>query len=143
MSKVASLVGQEGDATPFTDVTVDNVSSTLHRWGDAHRCAWSGGAFLASGGFCFFWCFCFFWTSAGAGWACMVSAGSCGRLRFHWLTKHDAPTLTTRHRNNRRHGYQQRGWEVMYNGHTGRMMDAQVSARLSVPLTNRPVTHPA
>ncbi|KIY92989.1 DNA-directed RNA polymerase II subunit B [Monoraphidium neglectum] len=31
MSKVASLVGQEGDATPFTDVTVDNVSSTLHK----------------------------------------------------------------------------------------------------------------
>ena len=31
MSKVASLVGQEGDATPFTDVTVDNVSAALHR----------------------------------------------------------------------------------------------------------------
>eukprot|EP00877_Chromochloris_zofingiensis_P007160 jgi/Chrzof1/2698/Cz11g25180.t1 len=55
MSKVASLVGQEGDATPFTDVTVDNISQTLHK-----------------------------------------------------------------------SGYQQRGWEVMYNGHTGRQLNAQV-----------------
>ncbi|KAI8471554.1 MAG: RNA polymerase II second largest subunit [Monoraphidium minutum] len=55
MSKVAALVGQEGDATPFTDVTVENVSSTLHK-----------------------------------------------------------------------HGYQRRGWEVMYHGHTGRTMAAQV-----------------
>jgi DNA-directed RNA polymerase II subunit RPB2 len=55
MSKVASLVGQEGDATPFTAVTVDNVSDTLHA-----------------------------------------------------------------------HGYQRRGWEVMYHGHTGRQLPAQI-----------------
>ena len=55
MSKVASLLGKEGDATPFTSVTVDNISKALHQ---------------------------------------------CG--------------------------YQSRGWEVMYNGHTGRQLQAQV-----------------
>ncbi|KAI9840569.1 MAG: DNA-dependent RNA polymerase II [Thelocarpon superellum] len=55
LSKVASLKGFEGDATPFTDVTVDSVSGLL-----------------------------------------------------------------------RDHGYQSRGFEVMYNGHTGRKLVAQV-----------------
>ena len=55
LSKVASLKGFEGDATPFTDVTVDSVSGLL-----------------------------------------------------------------------REHGYQSRGFEVMYNGHTGRKLVAQV-----------------
>ncbi|KDD76893.1 domain 6 of RNA polymerase Rpb2 [Helicosporidium sp. ATCC 50920] len=55
MSKVAALVGREGDATPFTDVTVDNISAALH--------------------------------------AC---------------------------------GYQRRGWEVMYNGYTGRRLVAPI-----------------
>jgi DNA-directed RNA polymerase II subunit RPB2 len=55
MSKVAALVGKEGDATPFTDVTVDNISKTLHE-----------------------------------------------------------------------QGYQSRGWEVMYNGYTGRQLKAQI-----------------
>lgn len=55
MSKVAACMGNEGDATPFTDVTVENISDLLHR---------------------------------------------CG--------------------------YQSRGWEVMYSGHTGRMLNAQV-----------------
>ena len=32
-SKVASLRGLEGDATPFTDVTVDSISEDLHRLG--------------------------------------------------------------------------------------------------------------
>ncbi|CAN0079029.1 unnamed protein product, partial [Hapterophycus canaliculatus] len=31
--KVGVLTGTEGDATPFTDVTVANVSSTLHKIG--------------------------------------------------------------------------------------------------------------
>lgn len=53
MSKVASLVGNEGDATPFTDVTVDNISAALHGL-----------------------------------------------------------------------GYQSKGWEVMYHGHTGRQLQA-------------------
>jgi DNA-directed RNA polymerase beta subunit len=48
-------MGKEGDATPFTSVTVDNISDALHR---------------------------------------------CG--------------------------YQSRGWEVMYNGHTGRQLKAQI-----------------
>lgn len=55
MSKVAACQGQEGDATPFTDVKVDDVSEELHK-----------------------------------------------------------------------RGYQRYGWEVMYNGHTGRQMQAQV-----------------
>lgn len=55
MSKVAALVGKEGDATPFTEVGVHDVSALLH--------------------------------------AC---------------------------------GYQRRGWEVMYSGHTGRPLAAQV-----------------
>ena len=55
LSKVSSLRGYEGDATPFTDVTVDSVSRLL-----------------------------------------------------------------------REHGYQSRGFEVMYNGHTGRKLVAQV-----------------
>jgi DNA-directed RNA polymerase II subunit RPB2 len=55
LSKVASLIGKEGDATPFTDVTVDSVSSRL-----------------------------------------------------------------------RDMGYQSRGFEVMYHGHTGRKLVAQV-----------------
>ncbi|KAL4856586.1 DNA-directed RNA polymerase II subunit RPB2 [Chlorella vulgaris] len=55
MSKVAACMGKEGDATPFTSVTVDNISAALHR---------------------------------------------CG--------------------------YQSRGWEVMYNGHTGRQLQAQI-----------------
>lgn len=46
--QVAALIGSEGDATPFTDVTVENISHALHNL-----------------------------------------------------------------------GYQSRGWEVMYNGHTG------------------------
>ncbi|KAL2205563.1 beta subunit of DNA-directed RNA polymerase [Sarocladium strictum] len=55
LSKVATLEGMEGDATPFTDVTVDSVSDLL-----------------------------------------------------------------------RKHGYQSRGFEIMYNGHTGRKLRAQV-----------------
>lgn len=48
-------MGKEGDATPFAEVTVDNISAALHR---------------------------------------------CG--------------------------YQSRGWETMYNGHTGRRLQAQI-----------------
>eukprot|EP00879_Flechtneria_rotunda_P010808 GHRR01011294.1.p1 GENE.GHRR01011294.1~~GHRR01011294.1.p1 ORF type:complete len:1068 (+),score=370.65 GHRR01011294.1:1153-4356(+) len=55
MSKVAACQGSEGDATPFTDVKVDDVSEELHK-----------------------------------------------------------------------RGYQRYGWEVMYNGHTGRQMQAQI-----------------
>lgn len=55
LSKVSALRGFEGDATPFTDVTVDSVSRLL-----------------------------------------------------------------------REHGYQSRGFEVMYNGHTGRKLVAQI-----------------
>ncbi len=55
LSKVATLKGMEGDATPFTDVTVDSVSGLL-----------------------------------------------------------------------REHGYQSRGFEIMYHGHTGRKLRAQV-----------------
>ena len=55
MSKVAACMGKEGDATPFTAVTVENISRALH--------------------------------------AC---------------------------------GYQSRGWEVMYNGHTGKQLQAQI-----------------
>lgn len=55
LSKVSSLSGLEGDATPFTDVTVDAVSKLL-----------------------------------------------------------------------RENGYQSRGFEIMYNGHTGRKLQAQV-----------------
>lgn len=55
LSKVASKGGMEGDATPFTDVTVDAISKLLEN-----------------------------------------------------------------------HGYQKRGFEVMYNGHTGRKLKAQV-----------------
>lgn len=54
-AQVAACVGKEGDATPFTEVTVDNISNALHQ---------------------------------------------CG--------------------------YQRRGWEVMYNGHTGRRLQAQI-----------------
>ena len=53
-AQVASLVGKEGDATPFTTVTVENISAALHK---------------------------------------------CG--------------------------YQSRGWEVMYNGHTGRRLQVR------------------
>jgi DNA-directed RNA polymerase II subunit RPB2 len=55
LSKVAALKGEEGDATPFTALTVDEISEELHRL-----------------------------------------------------------------------GYQRRGNEVMYNGHTGRRMDALI-----------------
>lgn len=55
MGKVAAHMGKEGDATPFTDVTVDNISKALHK---------------------------------------------CG--------------------------YQMRGFEVMYNGHTGRRLTAHI-----------------
>ena len=55
LSKVASLTGQEGDATPFTDVTISSISEIL-----------------------------------------------------------------------RDNGFQQRGFEVMYNGHTGKKLAAQV-----------------
>mmetsp|Transcript_14538 Transcript_14538/g.43946 ORF Transcript_14538/g.43946 Transcript_14538/m.43946 type:complete len:1179 (+) Transcript_14538:450-3986(+) len=55
MSKVAALMGREGDATPFTAVTVEDISTQLHKF-----------------------------------------------------------------------GYQSRGWEVMYNGHTGRRLQAQI-----------------
>jgi len=55
MGKVASMMGKEGDATPFTPVTVENISDMLHQ---------------------------------------------CG--------------------------YQKRGNEVMYNGHTGKPLDAKI-----------------
>ena len=55
LSKVAALNGQEGDATPFTDVTLTSISEIL-----------------------------------------------------------------------RHHGFQQRGFEIMYNGHTGKKLNAQV-----------------
>lgn len=37
MSKVGSLQGEEGDATPFTDVTVEDVSKALHEFGYQKR----------------------------------------------------------------------------------------------------------
>jgi DNA-directed RNA polymerase II subunit RPB2 len=55
LGKVSACIGVLGIATPFTDVTVENISETLHL---------------------------------------------CG--------------------------YHQRGWEVMYNGHTGRKLEAQI-----------------
>jgi len=55
MGKLSSIWGQEGDATPFTNVTVDEISKQLHQW-----------------------------------------------------------------------GYQKRGYEVLYNGHTGRRLDARI-----------------
>ena len=33
LSKVGALSGEEGDATPFTDVTVEDVSERLHKMG--------------------------------------------------------------------------------------------------------------
>eukprot|EP00898_Chlorokybus_atmophyticus_P001664 jgi/Chlat1/2499/Chrsp175S02370 len=33
MGKVSAYMGKEGDATPFTDVTVENISSALHKCG--------------------------------------------------------------------------------------------------------------
>ena len=36
-------MGKEGDATPFTSVTVDNISAALHRWaGWELRGCWDG-----------------------------------------------------------------------------------------------------
>ena len=37
LSKVGALKGEEGDATPFTDVTVSHVSDKLHRYGYQKR----------------------------------------------------------------------------------------------------------
>ncbi|KAK3723164.1 DNA-dependent RNA polymerase II [Vermiconidia calcicola] len=37
LSKVASLTGQEGDATPFTDVTITSISEILKQQGFQHR----------------------------------------------------------------------------------------------------------
>lgn len=44
LMQVAACMGKEGDATPFTSVTVDNISAALHRWGltlDAAFCHFS------------------------------------------------------------------------------------------------------
>merc|ERR1712072_1092811 len=37
LSKVGALTGEEGDATPFTDVTVEDVSMRLHKMGYQKR----------------------------------------------------------------------------------------------------------
>ena len=37
LGKVAALDGQEGDATPFTSVTVENISKALHAFGYQRR----------------------------------------------------------------------------------------------------------
>jgi DNA-directed RNA polymerase II subunit RPB2 len=37
MGKVASLLGKEGDASPFTDVSVDAISKNLHSYGFQSR----------------------------------------------------------------------------------------------------------
>ena len=105
-------MGKEGDATPFADVTVDNISSALHRCGfpelrpeghatanhivrchirdrlACHPCPWM----LPPAGF----------RHPVASDAAMIS--KC----FD------------------RCGYQSRGWEVMYNGHTGKRLQAQI-----------------
>ena len=45
--QVAANMGKEGDATPFTDVTVDNISIALHKCGYQSR-GWEVGAALDS-----------------------------------------------------------------------------------------------
>jgi len=38
LGKLAAMLGDEGDATPFTDdVTVNNISEELHKCGYQHR----------------------------------------------------------------------------------------------------------
>ena len=37
MGKVAAMMGKEGDATPFTPVTVENISDMLHQCGYQKR----------------------------------------------------------------------------------------------------------
>ena len=37
LSKVGALSGEEGDASPFSDLTVENVSQTLHDYGYQKR----------------------------------------------------------------------------------------------------------
>lgn len=117
-------MGKEGDATPFTSVTVDNISAALHRWagkmqlfgGTDHTGPsrgssasprrrvpappWSRG--LKSSG-------------APSGTSAVLEPSSPTHP-----SPHPTPPAAFRC------GYQSRGWEVMYNGHTGRQLHAQI-----------------
>ena len=102
MSKVAACVGKEGDATPFTSVTVENISAALHRWGGGG--GWVGG---------------FPWVSLGF----LGGRASTARTQHPHLPP---PPFLPSFLLPCRCGYQSRGWEVMYNGYTGQQLKAQI-----------------
>ena len=96
-------MGKEGDATPFADVTVDNISSALH------RCGFQSLSCLL----------------------CHISDGLvCPFLTMHAALERHCPSchidVAFTSECVYRCGYQSRGWEVMYNGHTGRRLQAQI-----------------
>ena len=143
MSKVAALVGKEGDATPFTSVTVENISAALHRRATTsqplaapplmqvphrvHRFAGSGRSVcscrlhdmsacnppsaIATGHLAVL-----LGNSSDPQPVCTLSGGS---FESKWQSVVGWPCC-------RRCGYQSRGWEAMYNGHTGRQLQAQI-----------------
>lgn len=109
--QVAACLGKEGDATPFTTVTVDNISAALHRWDYNRLCLQGLHQAL--------------WTACT--WE-LESICQCNMACLHPLCSCLAPADSSGIAALllRRCGYQSRGWEVMYNGHTGRQLQAQI-----------------
>jgi DNA-directed RNA polymerase beta subunit len=114
LPQVASLMGSEGDATPFTKARPAPRQAAPRRAPAVTRPASRGPASAPQHSA----------REPAFPPRCAAARGPDGRVS---AASH-APQVTVDNVSQMLHdlGYQRRGWEVMYNGHTGRQVKAQI-----------------
>ena len=103
LGKVGVLTGEEGNATPFTEVTVSEIMKRLHELGFEKLV----DCYFKKGGFNLAFPPFEYWTSSPAFFVNIKINNQCFSKIFH-------PNIF-------RHGN-----EIMYNGHTGKKLPAKI-----------------